>query len=81
VVRRAIEGLESPTLVEMNPIMGGEDFAYYLQEVPGCFFFIGAGNEEKGATYPHHHPHFDIDEDALSIGVQALLATYQEYTK
>ncbi len=81
VVRQAIEGLESPTLVEMNSIMGGEDFAYYLQEVPGCFFFIGAGNEEKGTTYPHHHPHFDIDEDALSIGVQALLATYLEYTK
>ncbi len=81
VVRRAIERLESHTLVEMKPIMGGEDFAYYLREVPGCFFFVGAGNEEKGATYPHHHPRFDIDEDALSVGVEALLATYLEYTK
>ena len=80
VVRRAIVGLERCTLVEMKPIMGGEDFAYYLQKVPGCFFFVGAGNEDKGAIYPHHHPKFDFDEDALSIGVEALLATYLQYT-
>lgn len=80
VVRRAIEGSDRCTLVEMKPIMGGEDFAYYLQKVPGCFFFVGAGNEDKGAVYPHHHPKFDIDEDALSIGVEALLATYLQYT-
>jgi amidohydrolase len=79
-VRRAIEGSDRCTLVEMKPIMGGEDFAYYLQEVPGCFFFVGAGNEDKGATYPHHHPKFDFDEDALSVGVEALLATYLQYT-
>ena len=80
VVRRAIEGSDRCALVEMKPIMGGEDFAYYLQEVPGCFFFVGAGNEDKAAVYPHHHPKFDIDEDALSIGVEALLATYLQYT-
>jgi amidohydrolase len=80
VVRRAIEGSDRCALVEMKPIMGGEDFAYYLQEVPGCFFFVGVGNEDKGAIYPHHHPKFDIDEDALSIGVEALLATYLQYT-
>lgn len=80
VVRRAVEGSGECTLVEMKPIMGGEDFAYYLQEVPGCFFFVGAGNEDKGAVYPHHHPKFDFDEDALSVGVEALLATYLQYT-
>jgi amidohydrolase len=80
VVRRAIEGSDRCTLVEMKPIMGGEDFAYYLQKVPGCFFFVGAGNEDKGAVHPHHHPRFDIDEDALSVGVEALLATYLQYT-
>jgi amidohydrolase len=80
VVRRAIEGSDRCTLEEMKPIMGGEDFAYYLQEVPGCFFFVGAGNEDKGAVYPHHHPKFDIDEDALSVGVEAMLATYLQYT-
>ncbi len=80
VVRRAIEGSDRCTSMEMKPIMGGEDFAYYLQKVPGCFFFVGAGNEDKGAVYPHHHPKFDIDEDALGVGVEALLATYLQYT-
>lgn len=54
---------------EIDPSMGGEDFAYYLQKVPGCFFFVGGGNEERGMTYPHHHPRFDVDERAmLTIG-------------
>jgi amidohydrolase len=44
------------------PIMGGEDFAYYLQKVPGSFFLFGAGD---GCPFPHHHPGFDIDERAL----------------
>ena len=39
-------------VMEVPPIMGGEDFAYYLEHVPGAFFFTGAGNEEIGATYP-----------------------------
>jgi amidohydrolase len=52
VVRRAIEGSDRCTLVEMKPIMGGEDFAYYLQEVPGCFFFVGAGNEVRTPSIP-----------------------------
>jgi amidohydrolase len=53
-----------------EPIMGGEDFAYYLQKVPGAFIFLGAGD---GREFPHHHPAFDIDEKALPIG--ALLNT------
>ena len=54
---------------EINPVMGGEDFAYFLQEVPGAFLFFGMGD---GMTYPHHHPAFDIDERALP---QAALLT------
>ncbi len=49
-------------LKPIEPIMGGEDFAYYLQEVPGAFFFFGAGD---GCPFAHHHPGFDIDEKAL----------------
>jgi amidohydrolase len=48
--------------------MGGEDMSYFLQAVPGCYFFIGAANPEKGANMPHHHPQFAIDEDALGVG-------------
>ena len=50
-------------------MMISEDFSAYQQKAPGCFFLIGAGNQEKGITYPHHHPKFDLDEDALYIGV------------
>jgi len=57
---------------EMEPVMGGEDFAYYLQHVPGTFFFTGAGNQEKGIVYPHHHPKFDFDEDAMLIAAKCL---------
>lgn len=49
-------------LKSINPVMGGEDFAYYLQKIPGAFFFFGAGD---GCPYPHHHPAFDLDERAL----------------
>ncbi|HEY8342405.1 MAG TPA: amidohydrolase [Calditerricola sp.] len=61
-------------LVRMDPIMGGEDFAYYLQKVPGTFFFTGAGNPQVGASYPHHHPRFDIDERAMAVAAKALAA-------
>lgn len=47
---------------KIEPVMGGEDFAYFLQEVPGAFLFFGMGD---GMEFPHHHPAFDIDEKAL----------------
>jgi amidohydrolase len=58
-------------LQRLNPVMGGEDFAYYLQKVPGAFIFLGAGD---GREFPHHHPAFDIDEAALPVGVLLLTA-------
>ena len=49
--------------------MGGEDFSYYLQNKPGCFFFVGsAPNENEILSTPHHCSHFNIDERALLIG-------------
>jgi amidohydrolase len=54
----------------MPPIMGGEDFSAYQRVVPGTFVFVGAGNEAKGITYPHHHPRFTVDENALENGVK-----------
>jgi amidohydrolase len=59
----------------MAPIMGGDDFSAYLAEAPGCYFFVGAGSEEAGATYPHHHPRFRIDERALAVGTRAHVRT------
>ncbi|RIW28460.1 amidohydrolase [Bacillus salacetis] len=58
-----------------KPSMGGEDFSFYAQKVPGVFFRIGVRNEEKKAVYPLHHPKFDLDEDALPYG-SAILAQY-----
>lgn len=52
--------------------MGAEDMAYFLRAVPGCFFFVGAANPERGITAPHHNPRFDIDEAALPIGAEIL---------
>ena len=54
--------------------MGGEDFAYYLQKVPGCFFFVGsAPNEKELFETPHHCSHFNMDEKALLIGSSVYL--------
>ncbi|WP_424968795.1 MULTISPECIES: M20 metallopeptidase family protein [unclassified Dinoroseobacter] len=50
--------------------MIGEDFGEFAMHVPGTFYFIGVGNPDKGTDWPHHHPKFDIDEDALAIGVE-----------
>jgi amidohydrolase len=54
-------------VAESEPLMAGEDFSAYLRVAPGCFFFIGAGNER---AFPHHHPRFTIDERALAVGIE-----------
>jgi amidohydrolase len=56
----------------VRPSMGAEDFSAYMQKASGAFFFIGGGNKEKGYVYPHHHPCFMIDEDALLNGIKVL---------
>ncbi len=45
--------------------MGSEDFAFFLKQAPGAFFFVGSANPERGLSYSHHHPKFDVDETAL----------------
>lgn len=58
---------------DVEPSMGGEDFAYFLQEVPGAMFMLGAGNPDRGARYPAHHPRFDFDESAMAVGVALMV--------
>jgi len=55
-------------VIEMPPTMASEDMSFYLQKVPGSYFYVGAGNAEKGITQPHHNSRFDIDETALELG-------------
>jgi amidohydrolase len=66
-------------VVESTPTMGGDDMALWLQQAPGCYFFVGAGNEALGADKPHHHPRFDLDEAALGVAVEALAKGVLEY--
>lgn len=75
VVREALVGaLGSEAVVVNDRTMGAEDFSAYQKEAPGAFFFIGAGNKQKGMVRQHHHGQFMIDEDCLGIGVQGMVA-------
>lgn len=57
---------------ERAPIMAAEDFAYIAERVPACMFSLGVANPERGIRYPVHHPRFDLDEDALAVGVRVM---------
>ncbi len=60
-------------IVEIKkPLMGAEDFAFFLQKVPGTFLRLGIRNPKKKAVYPWHHPKFAVDEDAIGIGASLL---------
>lgn len=61
------------TALPMKPNMGGEDFAYYLQKAPGCFYNLGIQNAEKGCIYGVHNTKFALDEDAFGMGVTLLV--------
>jgi amidohydrolase len=58
--------------------MGGEDMSYFLERVPGCFAFVGSGRAD-GRSAPHHAPTFDIEESALTTGVELLTRTALRY--
>jgi len=65
----------------MKPNMGGEDFSAFQQKAEGAFFYIGAGNPQKGADYPHHHARFEIDEDSLEKGVNLFVYSAMKLLK
>jgi len=59
--------------------MGGEDFSYFLENRPGCFFNVGTRNEERGLVWGHHHPRFDIDEAGLPVGIEMFVRVVEKY--
>lgn len=65
----AIEYLGNENVIDLDTWMAAEDFAYYSQIIPACFYRLGTRNEKKGIVSSVHTPTFDIDEDALNIGV------------
>ena len=74
VVEETVRDVFGDETVEiMPPVMVGEDFSAFQQKAPGTFILVGAGNKEKGITYPHHHSRFTIDEDSMDIGVKLFL--------
>ena len=72
--------IETPAGVVPNcQTMGGEDMSFFLQEVPGCYFFLGSANAAQGLAYPHHHPQFDFDETALAMGVEIFTRCVEKF--
>jgi amidohydrolase len=70
--------VEAGRLIEIEPVMGGEDFSAYQQVVPGCFFIVGAGGKD---AVPHHHPLFTIDEDALPVAHDVFVRTALDFLR
>jgi amidohydrolase len=73
------KGIGKENVEILKPSMGGEDFAYYLEKVPGSFFRLGCRNEKKGIVHPYHSSLFDIDEEVLPFGVEMFVRIIKEY--
>lgn len=77
---QAEEVVETPIgIVPECQTMGGEDMSFFLEEVPGCYFFLGSANPSKDLAYPHHHPRFNFDEMALSTGVEIFVRCVEQF--
>lgn len=74
-----VVGRENVLTGESARTMGGEDMSYFLERVPGCYFFVGSRNEDRGLIHPHHSPRFDIDEGAMEIAVQIMTRIIRRY--
>lgn len=74
----AVSVVGADKVIEFTPTMGAEDMSLVLQKVPGCYFFVGGRNPAIDAVYPHHHPKFNIDEEALLIGTRTMVAAVKE---
>jgi amidohydrolase len=81
LVRSVAESVvETPAgIVPECQTMGGEDMSFFLQEIPGCYFFLGSANPEKNLAYPHHHPRFNFDETALGMGVEIFVRCVEKF--
>ncbi|MEN9264978.1 MAG: M20 family metallopeptidase [Thermostichales cyanobacterium BF4_bins_65] len=79
VEQAARDTLGEQARIHPEMTMGGEDMAFFLEKVPGCYFFLGSANPELGLTFPHHHPRFDFDETALPLGVELFLRCTELY--
>ena len=81
LVRSVAENVvETPAgIVPECQTMGGEDMSFFLEAVPGCYFFLGSANSDKGLAYPHHHPRFNFDETVLATGVEIFTRCVEKF--
>lgn len=79
VKRAAAEVVGEEKVFEVSPFMTSDDMAFFLREVRGCYFCVGAGNAEKGADQPHHNSRFNVDEDALTVGAEVMILAAMSY--
>jgi len=78
--KAALKVLGPESIVDPAPSGGGEDFAVYLQHVPGAFFFLGVSPTDEPSR-EWHHPEFDVDEKCLPVGAALLSQTAWDYLK
>ncbi|HVC40740.1 MAG TPA: amidohydrolase [Candidatus Saccharimonadales bacterium] len=69
----AIDTVGEGNVENSNPVTVGDDMAFMLERVPGCYFLVGAGDAERGTLVPHHHAEFDIDEACLAVGTETMV--------
>jgi amidohydrolase len=73
------KGIGKENVEVLRPSMGAEDFAYYLEKIPGSFFRLGIRNEKRGIIHPYHSSLFDIDEEVLPFGVEMFVRIIDQY--
>jgi amidohydrolase len=80
LVQRVAERLVGPAnVVARTQTTGADDMSLFLNAVPGCYFFVGSANPERGLASPHHSPTFDFDERALALGTELLTGAAVEF--
>ena len=79
-MRKAAEKIVGAgNVIDEDPAMGAEDFAFFSAQCPGATIRLGCGNKEKGLLYPLHSPRFDIDEKVLGVGVELFYEAVKQY--
>jgi amidohydrolase len=81
VTRVARAALGDARVRQVPPSMGGEDFAYYLEKVPGCFYWLGCEPKGRERSPMLHSPDFDLDEDALLTGIEVMSRAALEFLR
>ena len=72
---------EADLVTSPNLTMGAEDMAFMLEQVPGCYFFVGSADSARGLDYGHHHPRFDFDEAALPRAAALMAGSVEGFLK